>query len=31
MNYMSDKKQRSLDEINNTVDFSSHKSASQNF
>ena len=24
-------KQRSLDEINNTVDFSSHKSASQNF
>lgn len=31
MNYMSDKKQRSLDEINNTVDFSSHKSASQKF
>ena len=31
MNHMSDKKQRSLDEINNTVDFSSNKSASQKF
>lgn len=31
MNYMSNKKQRSLDEINNTVDFNSNKSASQKF
>lgn len=31
MNHMSNKKQRSLDEINNTVDFSSNKSASQKF
>ena len=30
MNYMSNKK-RSLDEINNTVDFNSNKSASQKF
>ena len=30
MNYMSDKN-NDLDEINNTVDFSSHKSASQKF
>ena len=31
MNHMSNKKQRSLDEINNTVDFNSNKSASQKF